>query len=553
MNSKQSRLLLDETLTTERMLAFVRSVLALASLVVAARLYLEVRVGYVATAVTLILLLLHSLAMSLVLRRRPEAIRKAAFASSFIEVILITALLRSSGGSESPFYLWYVFYVVSISLRYGLQMCILALAASIVLYTWVTTSPVSLSLAGKTQLPVFLGSTGFLFILAFLFGHMSEKQKNYRKQLAVVNDLGIALSSLSASAEIERELVEQTAELLQVEKCWFLAWPGQASRAWIGNDPPGQDVDLGTWSPESVIEQGRARMTNEAGRDDPLPPEAAASLGIRRIAAAPLFFHDAPVGVLYAVNRRRESGPFPATDLRLLELIASQAAPLLENARLSERIRDTAASEERLRIARDLHDNFLQTLAAIKLHLERCDMLIEKDQAKAREAVARTQEIAAWGLAEVRSYLSQLRLAGPEPERLAEAVTQFVEETAAAAGFEARIRLDLEPHAVPHDLCSAAFQILRELVNNAAKHARASVVEVSAACSEGRFTVTVADNGVGLDVDEARRQAAVNGHLGLMGVEERAKAFGGTVSIESRPGKGTTVSAILPLDERGPA
>jgi len=128
-----------------------------------------------------------------------------------------------------------------------------------------------------------------------------------------------------------------------------------------------------------------------------------------------------PVGVVYAANRRDK--PLSNADLQLLELIATQAAPVVENALLWERLREAAASEERLRIARDLHDNFLQTLAAIKLHLERCKILISKDSAdRAIEGVDRIHQIATRGLGEVRSYLSELRLMGPEPSRFRQAI-----------------------------------------------------------------------------------------------------------------------------------
>jgi signal transduction histidine kinase len=539
---------MDETTTTERMLAFVRAVLALATLAVAVKLYYEVQFEYRPMALMLELLLIYSFLMSFVTRHKPEAIRKMAIASSLLEVGLVTALIASTGGSDSPFYLWYVFYVVSVALRYGMQYSILALSASVVLYTYVTSSAVSLSLAPKSYIPAFLGSTGLLFILALLFGLMSEKQKNYRVQLAVVNDMGIALSSISSSTEIENQLVAQAADLMQVDKCWFASLPDhgpEGVRYWVGPDTSPAGIDLGEWSPERIIAYGRARMTNEKRRQRSIPSDAALKLGIRKLAGVPLMVHDTPVGVLYAVNRR--VGAFTATDTHLLDLIASQAAPLLENARLAERLRDAAAAEERLRIARDLHDNFLQTLAAIKLHLERCSILMDKDPDKAKAAIGRIQEIAAGGLSEVRSYLSQLRLAGPDPEQLKEAIKQFAEASASSVGYHLDLTLNIDPKRLNQDIGSAAFQVIRELVNNAAKHSNPSNVEVSAVVTNSTLTLGVKDDGDGFDVEEVRRSAAARGHLGLVGIEERIKPLGGSLVIESVPGKGTVAKVRLPL------
>lgn len=543
---------MDEAATTERMLAFVRGVLALATLVVATKLYYEVQFEYRPMALTLVLVMTYSLVMSLISRHKPNAVSGAAVFSSIIEVLLITALVASTGGDKSPFYLWYVFYIVSVSLRYGLQLSILALAASIVLYTYITTSPVSLSLAGETFIPTFLGSTGFLFILALLFGHMSEKQKSYRAQLAVVNDLGIALSSLSSSSQIEKQLVDQAAQLLQVQKCWFYTWPEysrEESSYWVGDGAPTNDMDLGAWSPRQTLEFGHARSVNNVKKETSLPPYAANALSIASIAAAPLLVHETPVGVLYAVNRL--TSPFSLADQRLLDLISTQAAPLLENARLGERLREAAASDERVRIARDLHDNFLQTLAAIKLHLERCSILVEKDPDKAKDAIARTQEVAASGLSEVRSYLADLRLAGPDPERLDEAITRFVEKTASAEGFKAELSLQMNSKLISQEICAAIFQIVRELVNNAAKHAQPKIVSVSLITSKQETLLTVTDDGVGFDVDDARKSSAASGHLGLLGIEERATALGGTVTVSSEPGRGTEVTVRFPVVSLG--
>jgi len=343
-------------------------------------------------------------------------------------------------------------------------------------------------------------------------------------------------------------LTAQAAALLGVEKCWYAALGDHSSEGaarWVGPDSPPAETDLGDWAPDRVIHQDHARMANRKSRRDAGVNEAAKSLGVRTLAAVPLVVHDKPVGVFYAVNHR--VGPFTAADLHLLELIAGQAAPLLENARLAERLRDAAASEERLRIARDLHDNFLQTLAAIKLHLERCNILVDKDPGKAKDAIGRAQEIAAEGLSGVRSYLSQLRLAGPEPEGLREAIQVFVEEAAAGGGFSAHLRLRFDPKLITQNTCSAVFQIARELVHNAARHARPANVTLSVRTSPKQLVLSVEDDGIGFDVDQVLPAAAGAGHLGLIGVQERVAGLSGTLSITSRPGDGTTVTVRLPV------
>jgi signal transduction histidine kinase len=92
----------------------------------------------------------------------------------------------------------------------------------------------------------------------------------------------------------------------------------------------------------------------------------------------------------------------------------------------------------------------------------------------------------------------------------------------------------------------AAYRILQEALNNAARHAGAGEVQVTLALRADRLTLTVTDDGGGFD-PEAR------GGRGLVGMSERAAAFGGSLSIQSRPGQGTTVTAEIPLQRGDPA
>jgi signal transduction histidine kinase len=231
----------------------------------------------------------------------------------------------------------------------------------------------------------------------------------------------------------------------------------------------------------------------------------------------------------------------------MLELIAAQSAPLIENARLWEKMSQTATMEERLRIARDLHDNFLQTLAAIKLHLERISFIAENDPSRLKDAINRVHEIAADGLADVRSYLSQLRLMGPDPAKFAEAAKAQVQESASRGGFTVHPDIDLPAVvALSEDCAVAAYQILRELLNNVVLHARAENVWVRARVADDKLQLTVRDDGIGFDPNLADHQSLASGHLGLIGVDERARGCGGDLSITSTPGSGTIAKVEMP-------
>ncbi len=544
-----------EYISSERTLAEVRLVLTLASFIVGIRLVVEqLAVPYVLYPI-LGFFTIYSLVLRLLVALRPETARSCGIVSSFIDVILITALnavTETARSAQNPFYLWYVFYVVSVSVRYGLYHAILALSASIVLYTATSVLPAKMPLP---SLPGFLARTGFLFILAFLFGHMSERQLSYQARIAVVHDLGLALTELSTAADIIERLLKETCQVFPAERCWFIPWgPGRTGGLQADSTEPA-DLELirrprvirqwGDWSPERVTESGKPIIGPNIRSIPESVQKAATGLKVHCAAAAPMYAREGAVGALYVFNPAQ--GRFSPALRELLELIAAQAAPLIENARLWEKMSEAATMEERLRIARDLHDNFLQTLAAIRLHLERCSIIAERDPARLREAIARVHEIAADGLADVRSYLSQLRLMGPDPAKFAEAARATIQEAASRGGFLVHPEIDVPTDRVlPEECAVAAYQILRELLNNVVLHARAENVWVRIRLIDNKLQLTIRDDGIGFDPKLAEHQSLARGHMGLIGVGERARGVGGQYNIISKPGSGTIVDVEMP-------
>lgn len=558
----------EERLSAERQQSVIRLLLALTSSLLLIKYRSDQVRGMLggepisSTDVLILIMLLmsYSGAIWALLRWKSEWLSIITAVSSVVEVGIITYLVRVTAKTDIPFQLWYVFYVVSVATRYGWQYSVLALSASIVTFTLaacLTPHQGGISLLQPlfaTNVPAVIGFTGFLLVLAFMFGRISEKQLAYQASLAVVNEFRAELATLTNSREIINHTLLRIKELLHVEEAFFLP----ANRGADGSEAPGlrsagaSPMLLstfreagGTWNVERIIVEQRPLISNNMAKDPSLPPGMAAKLGLRNMAAAPMMVRGIPVGAVYAANRKDKS--LSNADLQLLDLIATQAAPVVENALLWERLTEAAASEERLRIARDLHDNFLQTLAAIKLHLERCKILLAKDPDRALEGIDRIHEIATRGLAEVRAYLSELRLMGPEPSRFRQAVERCTADAGARGGFRATAEMNLPDEAMPPNVALAAFQVVRELLNNAATHSHASEVWVRIDVQDGKLMIEVEDNGRGFDVSRVRAEKASEGHLGLVGVEERVRQLKGTFTLTSEVGKGTRAKALIPL------
>lgn len=547
-----------ERLAAERQQAVIRVMLAITSSLVLLKWNSDAlakdRIPLATVMAMISVLMAYSVSVWAFVRWRPDKLHITMAVSSIVEVFIITYMVKVVGPADIPFYLWYIFYVVSVATRYGLQYSIVALSASLVSFVAVLylgkdpNDPVSVVVSPT------LGINSFLMVLALMFGQISERQLSYQASLSVVNEFRAELAGLASSREIIDTMLAKIKELLNAEHAFFLpAKRGADASEAPGLRSVGADPALlstfrergGTCNVESVLHEQRPLFTNNPAKDTELPDNTLQRLGLRNLAAAPMMVRNVPVGVVYAANKKDKR--LSNADLQLLDLIATQAAPVVENALLWERLREAAAAEERLRIARDLHDNFLQTLAAIKLHLERCKILVQKDTARALEGIDRIHQISTRGLAEVRAYLSELRLMGPEPSRFREAIERCALDTSSRGGFKANVEIETPQEGMPPNVAVAAFQIARELLNNAASHSAASTVSVKVYSCDGKLVVEVEDDGVGFEVSRTRAEKASQGHLGLVGVEERARQCGGTLTITSAPGKGTRAVAELSL------
>jgi signal transduction histidine kinase len=130
---------------------------------------------------------------------------------------------------------------------------------------------------------------------------------------------------------------------------------------------------------------------------------------------------------------------------------------------------------------------------------------------------------------------------------LGAALRWYVERTTARAGLEPRLSIESLRPRLSSEVETACFRIAQEALTNIVRHARAKTVWVSVAHEDSLLKLAVRDDGVGFDLNVALAQKGPDASLGLQGMQERASALGGVVSINSTPGKGTEVQASFPL------
>ncbi|HEV8635117.1 MAG TPA: histidine kinase [Chloroflexota bacterium] len=206
--------------------------------------------------------------------------------------------------------------------------------------------------------------------------------------------------------------------------------------------------------------------------------------------------------------------------------------------------------DERLRISRELHDETVQDLVSLGQRLELCADALEEDPAAARRRLREVERLARKALIELRRMSNNLRPSALEDLGLVPAVRALTGELAEqlgdtevcceVVGRELRLSPELE---------LTAFRIAQEALTNVRRHAKtATRVDVALIFAEWGLALLVEDDGCGFaapDRDTLMRE----GHLGLVGMVERAQLFGGELRIASTPGEGTTVTLRLPLGE----
>lgn len=204
---------------------------------------------------------------------------------------------------------------------------------------------------------------------------------------------------------------------------------------------------------------------------------------------------------------------------------------------------EAAAVAERNRLARDLHDSIKQQIFSIRMSAIAAQAQIESNAPKAREALADIQQSAQEALVEMQALLHQLRPAALEHTNFAEAVRTQAQALEYRSGVCVRMELAelAAPDRCPPSMQEAVFRVVQEAFTNVARHARAGQVECAITHDDQTLDVLIRDDGQGFDPQDAARG------MGLASIRERVNSLGGSVKIESAPGKGTTLRATIPL------
>jgi PAS domain S-box-containing protein len=259
------------------------------------------------------------------------------------------------------------------------------------------------------------------------------------------------------------------------------------------------------------------------------------------VVSVPLLHQDKAVGALSAYYPP-DGGP-SEIEMAFLRSMAYHAASAALYARLLAASSEKVALEERQRLARDLHDSVSQAVYGIALAARSAQELLAKDPALVQEPLEYLLRLSEAALTEMRALIFELRPEALAREGLTGALKHHTAALRARHGITVEESLGVEP-GLSFDSKQALYRIAQEALHNAARHARAKRVVIALKQIDSQIRLEVSDDGVGFDSRDSQL-----GHFGLNTMRERATGLGGTLEIDSRPGAGTTVRAIIPTKE----
>lgn len=278
--------------------------------------------------------------------------------------------------------------------------------------------------------------------------------------------------------------------------------------------------------------------------------EAFVRAGLTSVVAVPIVSGDRVFGALlvFSLGERKE---FSERDMALLAGVGRQAGIAIENARLYESMRfyvrqiTRAQEDERKRIARELHDDTVQVLALLSRRLDALATLDEGVPESIVERLEKLRMLSSSLLQGVRRFSQDLRPSALDDLGLLPALEGLTTDLSERGGIEANLEVLGQQRRLLAETELVLFRITQEALRNAEKHSDATRVKVLVEFGEA-IKITVTDDGRGFQPPEAIGNLAHVGRLGLIGMQERAQLLGGTFTVHSEPGQGTTIVVDVP-------
>ncbi|RMD81995.1 MAG: sensor histidine kinase [Candidatus Dadabacteria bacterium] len=498
-----------------------------------------------------------------------RGVRSRAMAKPILvaDIAWFTVIVDLSEGGASPFFLFYLFAVCTAAIRWGirttLRVALFSAAlylTSVVLIRRLVLGPDFFMRSAHVMRPV------YLVILGYLVGYIGEHELSAKRQLveiaSVRRQIGRSRSLLLTAARLARRAARffnADYLLLQMRDLdgRALEWEGtrgKSGRMIIRSVPPspwsaelaspiGYRVShrLGNWGRHAeALDPGdfRPRALSDAEE-----PGFLSRARVRSLLSVPLA---SPGGLRARILLGRARSNYSREDLEFCQTLAAQIAILLDNLILQAKAEELAVAEERARIARDLHDGFVQSLASVDVGIEVCRRMAAKDPTRLAEELRDLQRTVKQGYREARRYLERLRARSPAGPDLDTAVRELVADYRGRGELAVELQADVPPLPARTGIGFELVQIIREGLTNILRHAGASRAQIFLCSRNGAIELTIRDDGRGFPDAPAGEFGVVPEHETPWSIRERVAALGGRLIVRSQAGAGSEIRVTLP-------
>jgi signal transduction histidine kinase len=560
-------------LGTERVLASVRLVLAISSLLLL-RLDPSQAFPYDYAQAFLLLYLAHSIGLLVILQMRNEISSRFSLIAHTADIIWPAVICLFGTGPTSPFFLYFIFALLAAAFRWGMRataVTTLAVIGTMLLDTYVRIRTPLGAIFGDASVTNVIMRSVYLVIFSFLIGYISEAEKRRSVE-------ALSISRISASVRIEaglkgsvqtvmRELLNLFGgqELLvitrEAEGRLVMLWRAQRSKGnvvftWRQLDENEQQEYLCVMGEDSAAAVWRHRNTTSvitldkngsrtegqpcylAARfvdEHPFEALLACAIAIAPEVSARVLMFDPTLG------GRAE------TQLRFLQDLANLVAPSVYNVYLLRRLRSRAAAVERARVSRELHDGVVQSLHAIafRLYALRTRSAIAPDERE--QELLDVQQLVQNEAANVRHLIHQLEPLDFDPRHLVDFLAGMVTRYRQDTGIGAQFVCDIAQVNLPPATCRELAGILREALANVRRHSAAQNVLVRLARQRGGWVLIVEDDGRGFEFSGRLSHAELEeSRRGPLVIKQRVRAIEGELTIVSRAGQGARLEIKIP-------
>jgi signal transduction histidine kinase len=468
--------------------------------------------------------------------------------------------------ATSPFFAYFTFLVICGTLRWATRGAVWTAVATVALYTGTSlyTSLVGLRPFG---LNTFLIRIVHLAVVAVLVGYLGAHHHRFQRELGRL--VAWPRRVPRQPGELAAELVAECSEVLEAPRV-LLIWEepedGTVKLAWGASDNVTQatepearfgsfvvsGLERGTFQAKRASDEGARVIHWSSGSfrqriGRPIHPALQARFNIERVQSWSL---DGEIirGRLFALDKRHMT----IDDLIFGEIVARLAVSRLDSLYLLRRLGKSAALEERLRLARDIHDSLLQSAAGSALQLVAARRLLDRDPGAARQRLEEVQDQLEHGELEMRAFIRRLRPFSPKPaDSSVAALNVRLEELRRRVErqWEVTVRLTMleTTESWPEPLIDGIYRIVQEGILNAARHADASSIAVVISAQGDGLQLTITDDGRGFPFRGTFDLAALNAmNEGPLTLKERVAEMRGALELRSSE-TGTELSIALPL------